>query len=299
MSLIIGSHVSYKKDEGLVGSVKETLSYGANTFMFYTGAPQNTMRSPIDMDKVNEAKKLMKENNIDINNVVVHAPYIINLANGEDFAVSFLKQEVKRCETIGVKLLVLHPGSSVKLTKEEGINNIISGLNKVLTSDTDVTILLETMAGKGSEVGSSFNELKEIIDGVKYNDKLGVCLDTCHINDSGYDISEFDKVLNEFDEVIGLNKLRCIHVNDSMNEKGTKKDRHNNIGFGTLGYDNILKVIYHEKLKDVPKILETPYVSRSDEVKERLYPPYKFEIEMIRNKEFDKDLINKIRNYYS
>ena len=292
--MIIGSHVSFKKDTQLVGSVNEALSYGSTTFMFYTGAPQNTNRQPIDDKLTNEGKELMLKNNIDINNVIVHAPYIINMASNNDFAVTFLKEELKRVEKLGMTKLVLHPGSSVKLTKEEGIQNIIDNLNKV--GESKVKILLETMAGKGTELGSSFEEIKQIIDGVNYD--VGVCLDTCHINDDGYDISNFDKVLKEFDQIIGLKYLKCVHVNDSKNLINTHKDRHENIGFGTLGFANLIKIIYHDKLKDIPKILETPYVTVDDNSKERMYPPYKFEIEMILNKEFDSDLINKIRAYY-
>ena len=298
MKLIIGSHVSFKKEDGLLGSVKEALSYKTNTFMFYTGAPQNAKRLPINMELVDEAKKMMIDNGIDINNVIVHAPYIINLANGDDFAVSFLRQEVERCIKIGINKLVLHPGSYVSLSKEEGINNIVLGLNKILNKDMNIKILLETMAGKGTEIGCSFEDLKYIIDNVKYNEKLGVCLDTCHINDAGYDISSFDNVMMEFDNIIGIERLLCVHINDSKNIRGSKKDRHENFGFGTLGFDNLLKIVYYPKLESVPKILETPYVSKDDDSKERLYPPYKEEIEMIRNKKFDADLISKIRSKY-
>jgi len=297
MDLIIGSHVSFNNNTQLLGSVKETISYGANTFMFYTGAPQNTKRSEIKDELTMEAYKLMKENNIDLSKVIVHAPYIVNLGNLKnfDFSVSFLIQELERCSILGVKYLVLHPGASVDLPREIAIKNIYDGLNLILDNDYDVTILLETMAGKGTEIGKTFEELKTIIDNVKFKNKIGVCLDTCHINDAGYDITNFDKVLDEFDKVIGLDKLKCIHVNDSKNEKGAHKDRHENFGFGYLGFDNLINIIYNEKLKDVPKILETPYVTKDENSKERLYPPYKYEIEMIRNKSFDKDMIEKIR----
>ncbi len=292
--MIIGSHVSFKKDTQLVGSVKEAISYGSTTFMFYTGAPQNTNRQAINDDLTKEAINLMKENNIDINNVIVHAPYIINLASNNDFAVAFLKEELKRVEQLGMTKLVLHPGSSVKLSREEGIKNIIDNLNKV--GKSNVLILLETMAGKGTELGKTFEEIKEIIDGVEY--PLGVCLDTCHINDAGYDLNNFDEILDLFDKKIGLKYLKCIHVNDSKNVINAHKDRHENIGYGTIGFDNLIKIIYHEKLKSIPKILETPYVSMDDNSKERMYPPYKFEIEMILNKKFNDNLINDIRNYY-
>ena len=297
MDLIIGSHVSYKNSTGMLGSVKEALSYGANTFMFYTGAPQNTSRGEINDSLTLEAYKLMKENNIDLEKVIVHAPYIVNLANFNnfDFSVSFLTNEVERCHMLGVKYLVLHPGSAVNCSREEAIKNIAKGLNLILDNDYNVTILLETMAGKGNEVGKTFEELKQIIDLVKFKDKIGVCLDTCHINDAGYDIKNFDKVLDDFDKKIGIEKIGCIHVNDSKNDINTHKDRHENFGFGTLGFDYLINIIYHEKLKDVPKILETPYVTKDDNSKEREYPPYKYEIEMIKNKTFDKDLITKIR----
>ena len=295
--MILGCHVSFKKDTQLIGSVKDALDYGANTFMFYTGAPQNTSRGEINDSLTLEAYKLMKENNIDLEKVIVHAPYIVNLANFNnfDFSVSFLTNEVERCNMLGVKYLVLHPGSAVNCSRDEAINNIAKGLNLILDNDYNVIILLETMAGKGNEIGKTFEELKAIIDLVKFQDKVGVCLDTCHINDAGYDIRDFDKVLDEFDKIIGVDKIGCIHVNDSKNDISTHKDRHENFGFGTLGFDTLINIIYHKKLEDIPKILETPYVTKDDDSKEREYPPYKYEIEMIKNKVFDNDLIKKIR----
>jgi len=294
-NLIIGSHVTFNKNEQLVASVKEAISYGANTFMFYTGAPQNTNRSSIDDFKTIEAMKLMQENDIDINKVIVHAPYIINLANRKnlDFGVSFLVEELERCSSLGIKYLVLHPGSHVGAGVEEGINTIIEGLNNVLIKyQGNTMILLETMAGKGSELGSSFHELKMIIEGVNYSNRLGVCFDTCHLNDSGYDLGDFDNILTEFNEMIGIDKIKCIHINDSKNEIGAHKDRHDNFGFGTIGFDQLIKIVYHEKLKDIPKILETPYINGD-------YPPYKYEIEMIRNKIFNENLKEEIINFYS
>jgi len=288
--LYIGSHVGFSKVNQLLGSVDEALSYGSNTFMFYTGAPQNTLRNPIDSKLTKEAIDKMKDNGIDFSKVVVHAPYIINLCNEEkfDFSVSFLKGEVKRVSDLGVKYMVLHPGSHVGLGIDKGIENIISGLNLVLDNSFDVTILLETMAGKGSEVGSSLEEIKRIIDGVNDKTHIGVCLDTCHLNDAGFDMSKFDEYLDLFDKVIGIDKIGCIHINDSKNEFNSHKDRHENIGFGTIGFDNLIKIIYNERLGDIPRILETPYVDRE-------YPPYKYEIEMIRNKTFDENLIDKIK----
>ena len=262
--------------------------------MFYTGAPQNTNRGIINDNLIKEAYELMKENNIDINNVVVHAPYIVNLANMNnfDFSVSFLKGEVERCARLGIKKMVLHPGSAVNCSREDAIINISDGLNMILDNNYDVTILLETMAGKGSEVGSKFEELKAIIDGVTYSNRLGICLDTCHLNDSGYDLTDFNKLMAEFDKIIGIDKIHCIHVNDSKNIKESHKDRHENIGFGTIGFDTLINIIYDERFKDVPKILETPYIDGE-------YPPYLQEIDMIRKKTFNSNLIEDIRTYYN
>ena len=287
--LIIGSHVSFNKEKQLIGSLDEALSYGSNTFMFYTGAPQNTKRYEINDNLTNHALEKMKNNNIDINNIIVHAPYIINLANDKendkyDFSINFLKQEIERCKELKMSYLVLHPGSHVGLGIEKGINNIIYALNEVLKEDNNVTILLETMAGKGTEIGSNFQELKEIIDGINKKELIGVCMDTCHLNDSGYDITDFDSILDEFDRIVGLSYLKCIHINDSKNIKGAKKDRHENIGYGTLGFDNLIKIIYNPKLDNIPKILETPYINDK--------PPYKEEIAMIREKKFNDNLKN-------
>ena len=277
---------------------QETVSYMESYIELYGESENGDMGYDLADGIKDAVRDIACDNGIDINNVIVHAPYIINLANGDDFAVSFLRQEVERCIKIGINKLVLHPGSYVSLSKEEGLNNIVLGLNKILNKDMNIKILLETMAGKGTEIGCSFEDLKYIIDNVKYNEKLGVCLDTCHINDAGYDISSFDNVMMEFDNIIGIERLLCVHINDSKNIRGSKKDRHENFGFGTLGFDNLLKIVYYPNLESVPKILETPYVSKDDDSKERLYPPYKEEIEMIRNKEFDADLISKIRSKY-
>lgn len=297
MSLIIGSHVSYKSSNQLVGSTREAISYGANTFMFYTGAPQNTIRGEINNELTKEAQKLMEDNNIDINNVIVHAPYIVNLANMNNFnfSVEFLKQELERCNILGIKYMVLHPGSAVNVSRSEAIDNISRGLNLILDNDYNTTILLETMAGKGNEIGRDFNELKQIIDKVENKDRIGVCMDTCHLNDAGYDMSDFENVLDIFDNIIGIDKIGCIHINDSMNSINSHKDRHENIGFGTIGFDNLINIIYNKRLEDIPKILETPYVTKDELSKEKIYPPYKYEIAMIKNKVFDERLKEKIR----
>lgn len=301
--LIIGSHVSFNKDNQLLGSVQETLSYGANTFMLYTGAPQNTNRTSIDFDLTRQAYDLMQQSGININDVVVHAPYIINLGNnekleGHQFAIDFLKQEISRCEQLGITKLVLHPGSSVNLDRETGILNIINALNMVIKPDQRVKILLETMAGKGSEIGTSFEELKRIIDSVTCKDKLGVCLDSCHLNDAGYDISNIDAILDEFDSIIGIDMIGCFHINDSKNIMGAHKDRHENFGLGSIGFANLINIIYNPRLECVPKILETPYVSELADGVDRMYPPYKFEIEMIKAKKNNPNLLNDIRNFY-
>ena len=280
--LIIGSHVGFTKDKQLLGSLEEALSYGANTFMFYTGAPQNTQRYPINDNLTLEALRLMKENDIDYSKVIVHAPYIINLANDSDpdkfnFSVNFLIGEIERCDLLGIKNMVLHPGSHVGLGVENGIHNIIRGLNLILDKG-ECNILLETMAGKGTEIGRNLSEIQEIINGVEHKERIGVCLDTCHLNDAGYEISKFDEYLDEFDKKIGLSYVKCIHINDSKNPLESHKDRHENIGYGTIGFDNLIKVIYNKRLEDIPKILETPYVNEK--------APYREEIENIREKTF-------------
>ncbi len=281
----IGSHVSLSGKKMLLGSVEESLENGANCLMVYTGAPQNTKRRPIDEFRVNEAKELLAKNNISMDDVIIHAPYIINLANTTkpevfELAVDFLRQEIKRVEEIGAKYIVLHPGAHVGAGEEAGLDQIIKGLDMVLTKDQTPIICLETMAGKGSELGTSFEQLAYIINNVKLPDKLGVCLDTCHINDAGYDETDFDKILDEFDKIIGLDRLMVIHVNDSKNPIASHKDRHANIGYGTIGFDKLIKIIYNPRIKDLCKILETPFVN------DRKDSPYKQEIAMIKNKKF-------------
>ena len=279
--LYIGSHVGFSKNDQLVGSLEEALSYGSNTFMFYTGAPQNTMRYDIDDELTKKAVTMMKENNMSLDKIIVHAPYIINLANPDpekhNFAINFLKQEVSRCEQLGIKNMVLHPGSHVGEGIEKGIELIVDGLNEVLKDDHSVCILLETMAGKGSEVGFEFSQIKKIIDKVEKKELIGVCMDTCHIHDAGYDLNNFDKVLDEFDQVVGLKYIKCLHINDSKNPCGARKDRHENIGKGYIGLDNLISVIYNKRLDNIPKILETPYIND--------LAPYKEEIALIREYE--------------
>lgn len=295
--MLIGSHVSMSGKKMLLAAAEEAASYNASTFMVYTGAPQNTRRKPIEDLNIDAGLTFMKENNL--SNIVVHAPYIINIANTVkpevfELGVEFLQKEIERTEAIGAKDIVLHPGAHVGAGEEAGIKKIIEGLNEVLSNNNDVRIALETMAGKGSECGKSFEELAEIISGVKNNDRLSVCFDTCHTHDAGYDIvNDFDGVLEEFDKIIGIDRIKVVHVNDSKNVQGARKDRHENFGFGNIGFDALSKIVYHEVFKDVPKILETPYVQVGDDKKNKK-PPYKFEIEMIKNNQFDSELLEKI-----
>lgn len=293
--LLIGSHVSFTKDRQLLGSLEEAISFGGNTFMFYTGAPQNTNRSSINDELTYLAVDLMHKNDVLLDKLIVHAPYIINLANKlkidqYNFSVRFLLEECKRCEELGVKYLVLHPGSHVGCGIDQGIKNIAHALNLVLENTTTI-ILLETMAGKGTEIGSKFEELKGIIDLVDKKDQVGVCLDTCHLFDAGYDITNFDNLLKEFKKYIPISKIKCLHINDSKNIKASHKDRHANLGFGNIGFDVLINIIYNKQLEDVPKILETPYID--------IYPPYKQEIDMIKSKEFNPDLEDDVINYYN
>ncbi|MBA2173575.1 deoxyribonuclease IV [Halobacillus locisalis] len=293
--LKIGSHVSMKGKKMLLGASEEAASYGSNTFMIYTGAPQNTRRRAIEELNIDAGQEHMKANGI--TDIVVHAPYIINIGNTtkpETFqlGVDFLRSEIERTEALGARQIVLHPGSHVGQGVDKGLPKIIEGLNEVLHKDQNVQIALETMAGKGSEIGRSFDELAQIIDGVTMNDKLSVCMDTCHIHDAGYNVVEdFDGVLDEFDRIVGLDRLKVMHVNDSKNIQGAAKDRHENIGFGHIGFDALHKVIHHPSLKELPKILETPYVG---EDKKNKKPPYRFEIDMVKEGTFDENLKEKI-----
>ncbi|MCC3356701.1 deoxyribonuclease IV [Bacillus sp. REN16] len=295
--LKLGSHVSMSGKKMLLAASEEAVSYGANTFMIYTGAPQNTRRKKIEDLNIEAGQAHMKENGID--EIVVHAPYIINIGNTSnpatfELGVNFLRSEMERTEALGASQIVLHPGAHVGAGAEAGIKKIIEGLNEVLTKDHKVQIALETMAGKGSECGRSFEEIAQIIDGVTHNDKLSVCFDTCHTHDAGYDIvNDFDGVLDQFDKLIGIDRIKVLHINDSKNEKGAGKDRHENIGYGKIGFKAINYIVHHPSLENVPKILETPYVG---EDKNNKKAPYKFEIDMIRQESFDEDLLEKIIN---
>lgn len=278
--ILIGSHVSVKAPNFFLGAVKEAISYNSTTFMFYTGAPQNTIRQDTAKMKIEEGLELIANSDIELSTVVAHAPYIINLGNTTnpatyELAKSFLVKELQRVSDFKVKTVVLHPGAHVGAGYEAAITQIIEGLNFVLDANTTgVTIALETMAGKGSEVGVTFEQIRQIIDGVNNKAQIGVCLDTCHINDAGYNVSDVDQLISEFDRIIGLDYLKVVHINDSKNEIGAHKDRHENIGYGTIGFDVIKAFVHHPKLENIPKILETPYINKE-------IPPYKDEIAML------------------
>lgn len=279
--LKIGSHVGMSGKDMFLNSAKEAAGYGANTFMVYTGAPQNTRRKEIADLNIEAAHEYMKSHGI--NSFIVHAPYIINLGNSVkpetyQLAVEFLAKEAERTLAMGSNILILHPGAHVGAGVEAGTAQIIKGLNEVLTADSECMIALETMAGKGSEIGKTFEELAAIYDGVVYNDKLRVCFDTCHTHDSGYDIvHDFDGVIDHFDKVIGKDQIAVFHINDSKNMCGASKDRHANIGDGEIGFDALYRIVHHPDFLEVPKILETPYLPDPEDPKKK-YPPYKDEI---------------------
>ena len=281
----LGSHVGMSGKEMMLGSAKEAVSYGADTFMLYTGAPQNTKRKDISELQIAPAWEYMRAHNID--DFVVHAPYIINLANTVnpatyEIAVEFLALEIERTIAMGSHILILHPGSHVGAGVDVGIDRIAQGLNEVLTDKQDCYIALETMAGKGSEIGRSFEELASIYDKVVHNDKLRICLDTCHLNDAGYDIvHDFDGVIDQFDQLLGKDQIALFHINDSKNARGAGKDRHANIGEGTIGTEALRYIVHHPDFMHLPKILETPYVP-SPEDPNKTMPPYKEEIAMLR-----------------
>lgn len=293
----LGSHVGMSGKERLLGSAKEAVSYGADTFMFYTGAPQNTRRKSISELNIDAAWDYLSQHQIE--EIIVHAPYIINLGNSVkpetfELAVQFLQLEIERTAACKSQTLILHPGAHVGAGTEAGIAQIIKGLNEVLTADTPCNIALETMAGKGSEIGRSFEELAQIYDGVIHSDKLRVCFDTCHTSDSGYDIiHDFDGVIEKFDRLIGKDQIAVFHVNDSKNPSGAAKDRHANIGFGEIGFDALSYIVHHPDFTDVPKILETPYIPSPTKEK-KSYAPYKYEMEMLRRQTFYPDLADQI-----
>ncbi|MEO1768120.1 deoxyribonuclease IV [Candidatus Enterococcus ferrettii] len=287
--MLIGSHVSMKGKEMLLGAAKEAASYEASTFMIYSGAPQNTKRKSVEEMNIPAGEAFMEEHGL--SNIVMHAPYIINLGNTTKpemfgFAVQFLREEIMRAEALGATQITLHPGAHVGAGEEAALDQIIRGLNEVLTEDQKAQIALETMAGKGTEVGKTFEELAYIINGVMLNEKLSVTFDTCHTNDAGYDVkNNFDGVMEDFDRIIGLDRLKVLHINDSKNPMGARKDRHANIGYGTIGFDTLNQIVHDERFSKVSKILETPYVGKD---KKTAYAPYGKEIAMFKEQKFDK-----------
>lgn len=294
--MLLGSHVSMSGKKMLLGSSEEAASYGATTMMIYTGAPQNTRRKAIEELNIAAGRAHMEANGI--SNIVVHAPYIINIANTTkpevfQLGVEFLQKEIERTEALGAKQIVLHPGAHVGAGADVGIAKIIEGLNEVLTVDSPVQVALETMAGKGSECGRTFEELARIFDGVVHNERLSVCFDTCHTHDAGYDlVNNLDGVLAEFDHHIGLKNIKVLHINDSKNPMGAHKDRHENIGFGHIGFDALHQIVHHEAFTDVPKILETPWVGLD---KKKTKAPYAYEIDMLRSGVFSTSPIAEMK----
>ncbi|WP_248928704.1 deoxyribonuclease IV [Paenibacillus hamazuiensis] len=285
----IGSHVSFS-DKGLLNAAEEAVSYGSGTFMIYTGAPQNTRRKPIEEQYVEEGKEVMAKHGIE--EIVVHAPYIINLGSYKEdtfeLAVRFLQDEIRRTDYLGVRNIVLHPGAYTDKDPEYGIARIAEGLDEVLrgVSDTEVKIALETMAGKGSELGRTFVEIAEIMEKVEHNDRLTVCFDTCHVHDAGYDIvNDLDGVLEQFDKIVGLERLAVIHLNDSKNPRGAAKDRHAPVGAGWIGFEAMQRVVHHEKLKHLPMILETPWIGKEDKTQR---PMYEAEIALLSGNAYER-----------
>lgn len=296
----LGSHVSNNGLKMLVGSVEEALSYKANCLMVYLGAPQNTYRKNIDDQRYQEAIKIALANNINPDDIIVHAPYIVNLAQLDEdkfnFSVRFIAQELKNVDAMGLKYLILHPGAHMGHGSNIGVNRIAEGINLILelTSTCKSVIVIETMAGKGTECGKTFEEIASIIEQIKDKTRIGVCLDTCHINDAGYDIvNNYENVINQFSRIIGLNYMKVIHINDSKNILASHKDRHENIGFGNIGFNALSKICNDDRFKNIPKILETPYIVID---KNKSVPPYKYEISMIKSGVFDSQLIEKIKN---
>jgi deoxyribonuclease-4 len=287
--LFLGSHVAMKKPHNFEGSIQTTISYGANALMVYSGNPQNTIRTQTQELKIKEALKIAQKNNLSLNNLVGHAPYIINLANPDkpkrDFAIDFLSKELERFEAMQINKMVLHPGNYLKTNPKEGISLIAQNLDLIFekTKHLKIQIALETMAGKGTEIGKNLEELKKIKIQVQNNERISFCLDTCHLFDSGYDLkNNLEEIIQKIDFILGFQNVSVLHINDSKNECNSHKDRHENIGFGKIGFETLIKIIYHPAFVGIPKILETPYINDQ--------PPYKCEIEMIKAKTFNPKL---------
>lgn len=292
MAKYLGSHVSMKAPRYYVDSILESLHNGANTLMLYTGAPQNAKRIPLEELHIEEALELAKEHQLDSHHFIVHAPYIINLANPletekVEMGKRFLLTELERTEKMGISTLVLHPGSHKGAGEKAGLDTLISSLNDVLAIDpTHVIIALETMAGKGFEVGRTLDELAYVYQHIIKKDRIGFCLDTCHLSDGGYDLTNTQQFLALVDEKLGLENIKVVHLNDSKNPIGSHKDRHENIGFGQIGFDTLYRLYCAPELEDVPFILETPYVNEKS--------PYEKEISMLHLGVFDEEMKEKL-----
>lgn len=257
--LNIGCHLSASK--GYYNMGKEALSINANTFQFFTRNPRGGKAKEVNENDVKKFLDLAKENNFC--KILAHAPYTINVCSENEgirrFGIDTMKDDLKNLEYVPGNMYNFHPGSHVGQGEEIGIKLIIEALNEILKEEQTTTVLLETMAGKGTEIGKTFEQLKEIIDGVNLKEKIGVCLDTCHVYDAGYDIvNDLDNVLNKFDNIIGLDRLKAIHINDDKNPFESHKDRHEKIGEGTIGIEAFEKIINHPKLRTLPFYLETP-----------------------------------------
>ena len=286
-SLLLGSHLSMKSPDFYLGTCQTALRYGETAFMFYTGAPQSSKRAPLATLKIEEGRAFVKEHHFDEKAIVVHAPYILNLGNNSNAesyqaGIALLRGEIIRSEAFGASLLVFHPGNATGLPLTDSLLAVAQGIDQVYEGlDSHVTLCLETMAGKGSEVGKNFDEIAQIISLSHMKDRLGVCFDTCHVNDEGVALGEVDEVLDDFDRVIGLSRLKVIHLNDSKNPLGSHKDRHENIGYGTIGFDVLSSWTHSPRLLSVPKILETPT--------DGIHNPYAKEIAMLRENRYVKN----------
>lgn len=272
--LNIGCHLSVSKGYEAMG--KEAVQIKANTFQYFTRNPRGSKAKDIDPEDTLALQEIMKQNNFA--QIIGHAPYTLNPAAEQErvreFALEVMEDDIKRMEYIPHNFYNFHPGSHVGQGVDKGIERTIEVLNHIISPDQTTIVLIETMAGKGTEIGKTFEELARILEGVKLQDKVGICMDTCHVYDAGYDIvNHLDEVLDEFDQIIGLPRLRAIHINDSKNPIGSHKDRHEKIGEGTIGLEAFTRIINHPKLRHLPFVLETP-----NEIE-----GYRKEIEMLRN----------------
>ena len=295
---LIGSHIHMKGKDQFLGSAKQANAFGENCFMVFTGTPYSSRRTALSKLKIPEAKNFMHRHQMEP--VVIHAPYIINLANTKrprtfGFGVQMLKNEIKRSEAMGAREMVWHPGAHVGAGSQKGIQSVIKGLNQVISPDQTCQVAIETMAGKGTEVGRTFEQIAEMIDGVQNNEKLSVCLDTCHTSDAGYHIKDnFDGVLNHFDHVIGINRLKVIHLNDSKNPRGAHKDRHQDLGMGYIGWQALDRIAHHPQLTQIPKILETPSIK---DVNGHSVTPHPYEIKMLKTQHFVSNYLDQVKHH--